>query len=268
MDFSKIKLVVSDMDGTLLNSNHEVSTRFLTQFHQLKKNNIHFVAASGRQYQSILDKLSPIKDDISVIAENGAIKKFRNTTEVLLELTQSEVSECISHLRKVNDCYIVLCGRKTAYIESENSKFITTLPQYYSEVSQVNDLTQVADDNFLKIAVFHFESSEEFLYPHLDPIINRFQVIISSQNWVDISLQMANKSFALKQIQKDLNISPEETMVFGDYNNDIEMLKLAQFSYAMENAHPNVKKIANYHTSSNNHFGVESILEELLAARS
>ena len=54
MDFSKIKLIVSDMDGTLLNPKSEVSTRFLNQFKELKKRNIHFVAASGRQYQSII----------------------------------------------------------------------------------------------------------------------------------------------------------------------------------------------------------------------
>ena len=61
MDLSQVKMVVSDMDGTLLNSNHEVSNRFFDLFAELKKRNILFVAASGRQYNSILDKLSVIK---------------------------------------------------------------------------------------------------------------------------------------------------------------------------------------------------------------
>ena len=71
MDLSKIKMVVTDMDGTLLNSNHEVSERFFKLFEELKRRNILFVAASGRQYNSIIDKLHPIKQDILVIAENG-----------------------------------------------------------------------------------------------------------------------------------------------------------------------------------------------------
>jgi len=75
MDLSNIKVVVSDMDGTLLNSNHEVSDRFFELFAQLKKRNIEFVAASGRQYHSIIHKLAPIKDEITVIAENGAFIK-------------------------------------------------------------------------------------------------------------------------------------------------------------------------------------------------
>ncbi|GAA0763199.1 HAD family hydrolase [Psychroflexus lacisalsi] len=268
MDFSKIKLVVSDMDGTLLNSEHQVSSLFLSQFDQLKRNDIHFVAASGRQFQSILEKLSSIKEDISVIAENGAIMMFNKETKVLLKLNRDEILECITHLRKVDDSYIVLCGRKTAYIESNDSEFITTLRNYYSEVSHVKDLTQVEDDDFVKIAVFHFKSSEKYIYPKVIDITDRFQVTVSSQNWVDISHKETNKSYALKQIQKHLNITPEETMVFGDYNNDIEMLKLAQFSYAMSNAHPNVKNVANYHTSTNDDFGVESVLKQLISPNS
>ena len=74
----------------------------------------------------------------------------------------------------------------------------------------------------------------------------------------------AHKGFALHKLQQLYNISPAETMVFGDYNNDLEMLALAEFSFAMENAHPNVKAVANYETSSNDDLGVEKILESLL----
>ena len=68
-----IKMVVTDMDGTLLNSNHEVSSRFFTVFKELLEQNILFVAASGRPYYSIVDKLKQIKDDIIVVAENGGL---------------------------------------------------------------------------------------------------------------------------------------------------------------------------------------------------
>lgn len=264
MDFSNIKLVVSDMDGTLLNSQHEVSAKFLNQFQQLKNKGIHFVAASGRQYQSILSKFPYINNDMSIIAENGAIMKYKNETSVLLQLSLNQISDCISRLREVKGAYIILCGRKTAYIESQDSNFISKLREYYTQTTQVDNLTLVTDDEFLKIAVFHFDSSEEFVNPYLMPFANQLQVIVSGQNWVDISHKEANKSFALKQIQKDLGVTPEQTMIFGDYNNDIEMMKLAQFSYAMSNAHPRVKEVANYTTSSNDELGVETVLEQLL----
>ena len=78
MDLSKVKLVVSDMDGTLLNSKGEISDLFFELFHKLKKQNIHFCAASGRQYHSIVHKLAIIKDDIFIIAENGGIAKKKD----------------------------------------------------------------------------------------------------------------------------------------------------------------------------------------------
>ncbi|TXE16851.1 HAD family phosphatase [Psychroflexus gondwanensis] len=267
MDFSNIKLIVTDMDGTLLNEKNEVSPRFFQQFEELKKHDIHFVAASGRQYQSILSKLDPIKNEISIIGENGGIMQHANETKVLLKLTDSDVQHCITLLRLVKDCFIVLCGRKSAYIESSSTKFMTQLKTYYIEVEQVEDLTQVTDDDFVKIAVYHFESSEAYIYPQVQNLIDSYQVVVSGQNWLDISHIKSNKAYALKMIQNDLGVTLNETMVFGDYNNDIGMLKLARLSFAMKNAHPNVLQIANYQTKSNTEEGVEDILEKLLKSK-
>ena len=86
----------------------------------------------------------------------------------------------------------------------------------------------------------------------------------SSKNWLDISDQQATKGNALIKIQKLLNISREETLVFGDYHNDIEMLKEADFSFSMKNAHKDITRIANYTTESNDHFGVERVLSDLV----
>ena len=63
---------------------------------------------------------------------------------------------------------------------------------------------------------------------------------------------------------KQHNVQPNELMVFGDYNNDLEMLALSDFSFAMENAHPNVIKASKYSTGTNDEFGVERILEQLI----
>lgn len=253
------------MDGTLLNPNSEVSTRFFNQFLELKKRNILFVAASGRQYQSILEKLNNIKDDISIIAENGAMMKHNNQEDILLKLTKEDIAKSIEALRKVNGVYIVLCGRKSAYIETKNPEFISKFNNYYSEYSIVEDLTKVTNDVFLKIAVYHFESSEKYILPQITELTNSLQIIVSGQNWLDISHPEANKGYALSIIQKRLGVTKDETMVFGDYNNDLDMLKLAYFSFAMENAHDEVKKIARFQTDNNSKQGVEVILDLVIS---
>lgn len=264
IDFLKIKLIVSDMDGTLLNENNEVSQRFFEQFHKLKAQNIHFVAASGRQYQSMLEKLDPIKNEISIIAENGGMLQYDNTVKVLLQLTIDDVELCINTLRTIKNAFIVLCGSQSAYIESTNEDFISRLSQYYSTVKRVQDLTKITGDEILKIAVFHFESSENHIYPHVKHLDDDYQVTVSGQNWVDIAHLKSNKAYALKILYEKMGIKPEETIVFGDYNNDIEMLKLADYSIAMKNAHPNVKEIAKFETKSNTEQGVEDILDKVL----
>ena len=64
-----------------------------------------------------------------------------------------------------------------------------------------------------------------------------------------------------------MKITPQETMVFGDYLNDLEMLECAHHSYAMENAHEDVKKTARFMTDSHNSFGVEKIIQQVIESR-
>ncbi|WP_417444376.1 HAD family hydrolase [Joostella sp.] len=267
MDLSKVRLVVTDMDGTLLNTKGEVSDSFFELFKKFKANDIHFVAASGRQYDSITNKLASIVDDITIIAENGGIAK-RGAEELLVtNLPAENTNQIIELLRGIDDVFVVLCGKKSSYIETKDATFIELFNEYYAAYEVVEDLTKVDKDDFVKIAVYHFESSEEHIYPSVKHLEDSLQVKVSGKNWLDLSHPNANKGYALKMLQDKLGISKSETMVFGDYNNDLEMLALADFSYAMENAHPNVIKIANYKTKSNDENGVEYILNKLIEAK-
>lgn len=267
MNLAQVKLVVTDMDGTLLNDQGEVSKQFYSLFEQLKVHNIHFAAASGRQYYSIANKLSPIVDDITIIAENGGIARRGQKELLVTQMHKEKVFELIHLLRTVKDSYIVLCGKKSSYVETTNETFINLFNEYYARYERVEDLTAVEDDEFVKIAIYHFESSEAFIYPAVKHLEDKLQVKVSGPNWVDISHPNAHKGHALRLLQEKLGYTPEQTMVFGDYNNDLEMLGLATFSYAMENAHPEVKKVANYSTKSNEENGVEYILEQLIDAK-
>ncbi|CAM4422183.1 HAD family hydrolase [Zobellia roscoffensis] len=263
MDLSKVKMVVTDMDGTLLNSNHEVSARFFELFEKMKQQGIIFVAASGRQYHSIVDKLLPIKDDIIVIAENGGFV-MQNETELLATpLPYESKNSVLEVLDSIKNIHPVLCGKHNAYIKSDSEEFEAKLREYYTDYKVVNDLKDF-DGEILKIAIYHFESSEKYIYPSVAHLEETLKVKVSGENWVDISSPNAHKGYALQKVQNLFNVTPAETMVFGDYNNDLEMLALADFSFAMKNAHPNVKKAAKFETLNNDEFGVETILQKLI----
>tara|TARA_B110000046_G_scaffold185695_2_gene228652 strand:+ start:649 stop:1455 length:807 start_codon:yes stop_codon:yes gene_type:complete len=267
IDFSKVKLVVSDMDGTLLNSKGEVSQQFFTLFKELKKRNIHFCAASGRQHNSIVDKLSIIKNDIYVIAENGGIAKKGDEVFLSNFLEPEKALKLIPVLREIEGANMVLCCNDAAFIESKDERFIGLFQEYYHSFEVVENLMEIPKTTpVFKIAIYHFNSSEEFIYPVIKDLNNEVLLKVSGQNWLDISDKKANKGNALREVQKLLNITKEETMVFGDYHNDIEMMQEADFTFAMKNAHSDIKKLANYSTESNDDFGVERILEKLISS--
>ncbi len=265
MNLSSVKLIVFDMDGTLLNDQHKASERFFKQYKLLKDKGIHFAAASGRQHQSIRHALEPIKDEINIIGENGGVLQYNKQTSTMLKLDDQIIKQSLDIIRRLEDAYIVLCGRKSAYVEHSKPEFLSTIRNYYQEVKQVEDLKTIADDDILKIAVYHFVSSEQYVLPYVQELQGLVKYIVSAQNWLDISPMASNKGYALKILQNKLGISQEETMVFGDYNNDLEMLQLGDHSFAMQNAHPEVKKIAKYTTKSNNEEGVEHVLDMLIA---
>jgi hydroxymethylpyrimidine pyrophosphatase-like HAD family hydrolase len=76
----------------------------------------------------------------------------------------------------------------------------------------------------------------------------------------------ANKGLAVRQLQQLLQISPEECAAFGDYMNDYEMMGAVHYSYAMENAHPQLKAAARFRAKSNREGGVLLAIKELVAS--
>lgn len=264
MDLSKVKLVVTDMDGTLLNTEHQVSPYFFELYQRLKEKGIRFAAASGRQHNSIAEKLSPIQDEIFIIAENGGIVTDQGTEILHTPLDPGVINRILNVVERLEGSKPVLCSRDNAYILKSQVEFVNKLKEYYTRFELLHDL-KTFEGEVIKIAVFHFDGSEEHLYPELKKFNSELMVKVSGENWLDLSHNDANKGYALTRIQETYSISREETLVFGDYNNDLEMMEKAAYSFAMANAHPNVLKAARYKTVSNNEMGVERILEQLLA---
>ena len=263
MDLSHIKLVVSDMDGTLLNSNHEVSPLFFELFRKLRQKGVLFAAASGRQYGSIVDKLASIKNDIIVIAENGGFAVHQGQEIVSTPLGFNLRKKVFSALEGVENVHAVLCSKDSAYLSFESQNFLETLKEYYTSFELLEDLKSFPEE-VMKVAVYHHESSEKYIYPAVRHLEGTLKVKVSGANWVDLSHKDAHKGFALQKVQENYGITPEQTLVFGDYNNDLEMMARSDYSFAMANAHPNVLKAAKFKTSNNDSLGVERVLEKLI----
>lgn len=266
MNLSNVKLIVTDLDGTLLNSNHEASDLFFNLFEKIKTYGIIFVAASGRPLYGMTEKLANIKDDIIIVAENGGIAVKQD--EVLLSNAMSYnnmvlINQLISSLP---DAHPVFCTKNKAFTTSKNENLLQILTEFYKNHEIIDGIDKIVEP-VLKIAIYHELNTEQFVYPHLKHLEENFKVKISATNWLDISEMNSNKGHVVQRIQEKHNITYNETLAFGDFNNDIEMLQRAYFSYAMENAHPKVKETANFSTKNNDNFGVESVLQQLIDAK-
>lgn len=258
-----IKLIASDMDGTLLNDKDEIHEEFYQVFQELKKQNIIFAAASGRQYYNLAKRFEKIKDDMMFIAENGTFVVYKGEELLLNALDKETAIELIKIGRDIKESYVVLCGKKSAYIESKDERLIKEVEKYYEEYKIVNDLTKVEDD-ILKVTICDFIGSEENSYTYYNDYKEKLQVSVSGQIWLDITDKGVNKGLAINKLQELLNIKHEETMVFGDYLNDLEMMSSAYHSYAMENAHDDLKKVARFRAKSNDDSGVVHAIKAML----
>jgi len=265
MDISQVKLVICDMDGTLLNSNHEASPRFFKQYERMKAKGITFIAASGRQYHSMREKLGPIADELVIVAENGAFAKSPSEILVSTYVPHGTVEKVLTAIEGRENIHPVLCTPGAAYVRADSPAFREVMSEFYSSHNSVDNLEKV-DVDVLKIALYNKDSSEQYIYPYTKHLEGDLKVKVSGVNWVDVSHPDAHKGHAISLIQNQLGITKAETMVFGDYHNDLEMLALADFSFAMGNAHPDIVKAANFQTTSNDDFGVERVLDRLLEA--
>ncbi|MGL4210180.1 MAG: HAD-IIB family hydrolase, partial [Cetobacterium somerae] len=218
-----------------------------------------FVVASGRQYQNLRKNFDKIKNKIVFIAENGSYVVEKEKEIYSRILSKEIIKKYVEIGRKIPTTNVVLCGKKSAYIESTEIEFVTEVEKYYEERKVVSNLLDFIDDEIIKITYCDLSGTERNVYPYIENEKD-CQIVVSGEIWLDISHLESNKGIALEALQKELGVNYEETMIFGDYLNDLEMLKKGKYSFAMENAHEEIKKISNFIAKSNNENGV---LEEL-----
>ncbi|WP_076588411.1 Cof-type HAD-IIB family hydrolase [Vibrio ostreicida] len=266
MSSSEIKFIATDMDGTLLDQNSQLNPEFFDIYAQLEKKNILFAAASGRQYFSLLDTFAPISDRMMFIAENGTLVMHKGQELYSCPMEKDSIGDLITQARAIKGAHIVLCGKQSAYIETQDPDALAEFSNYYHRCQYVDDLLKV-DDQFIKIAICHFEGTETHVFPSMNAGFGTsHQVVVSGQIWLDIMHAQASKGAAIEHLQHTLGFSRQQTMSFGDYLNDVEMLQQSHHSYAMDNAHDTIKKIARFHAPSNREDGVLTVIKNTVLA--
>lgn len=248
-----IRLIVTDMDGTLLHDDKTMPKGIPSLIQRLRQNGIAFAAGSGRQYASLRESFAPCQEQMYFIAENGAIcvDGICQTVLSAYPLPHSDVVRFIEAARALPQTNIVLCAQNCAYHEVETKQMMRHIAPYYHRHQKVADLTKV-QDAILKIALLNERGTHAHVYPHFTAYQDRFHIAISAFEWMDIMPLGIHKGLGVQTLQRHLGVTADETMVFGDFMNDYEMLREATFSFAMKNALPQIKEISRFETRYDN----------------
>ncbi|MFI1288068.1 Cof-type HAD-IIB family hydrolase [Streptomyces sp. NPDC020792] len=264
---ARIRLIVTDMDGTLLDDAKRLPAGLWPTLAELRRRGVLFSPASGRQYATLAEQFAGHDEGMVFIAENGTYV-VRDGVELSSDpLDPAVAAGLVGAVRELVaqgvDVGAVVCGKRSAHVERTDEAFLAEVRKYYVRHRIVPDAAAV-DDDIIKVALFDFGSAERTTAPALAPFAATHQVVVSGEHWVDVMNRTADKGAALRRLQRDLGITPAQTLVFGDYLNDLEMLDAAEWSFAMANAHPEVIGRARHLAPSNNDNGVLRTIARLL----
>lgn len=267
LDDADIRLVVSDMDGTLLDADGRVPEGLWPRLEALHERGIVFAPASGRQYGMLRRIFEPALADMVVIAENGSyvVQNDRELSSTTIDRhgALAIVDALRDYAATGRDVGLVVCGKRGAYVERTDPMFARASEEYYAHLTFVDDAME-HDDDVLKLAVVDFEG-EGRLVRALEPFAESHQVVVSGKHWVDIMSHDVHKGLAVRALQERIGVTRAQTAVFGDYLNDLQMLDEADYSFAMANAHPLVRERARFVADSNAEHGVLRAIDRILA---
>ncbi|MCI9272659.1 MAG: HAD family phosphatase [Clostridiales bacterium] len=257
-----IKLIATDLDGTLLDEDKNLPPDFLPLLDLLLKRGICFVAASGRSSTSLRGQFGPYDNQITCICDNGACLMENGVITQTSPLPKETIHRIVQVCREIPDIQLVLAGAHNAHISPYTETFSWELEKYYPQHQLHSHLEQVGEGIF-KVAVFDMAGAASNSYPILKAELgSQLSMAVSGDHWMDIMNPGINKGAALSSLQRKLGISYEETMAFGDFYNDVEMLQQAKYSFVMENANHDLRQYGNYIAKSNQEYGVVQAIRQ------
>lgn len=261
------KMIVIDLDGTILNEQRRVSKSTKEYLKMLKNNGYIITIATGRIYASALNATDGAEFANYVISDTGTCVYDNSNAKAIFKNTISE-NTVIKFFKYYDEqCrYIDFCDKNTIYKysdEIENSTVVKTVKDKEYILNNCTDVSHISIAMKNNEAVINLYNKMKNEIPELDIII--MQDSFSDRKWIETMPKGCSKYNSIKALANYLNISNDEIISFGDGLNDIEMLQKCGYSVALANALPEVKKVANDITIyDHNNDGVIEYLKEHL----
>lgn len=284
-----IKVIASDMDGTLLGADHRIAPRTLDAVHRAQESGIRFILATGRDFHGAVSALEGMELTCDYLVASGA--QMRDREQKVVKRIDMDLNLCeeIYELLKPYPVTLIFNTDQYEYqigtYEEVERNSLTHMKLFFLNLSEeeirqnplylsMSERTKVVPDfrtlreehvPVYKI-MFFLEDTKELarLKKELDQN-PEIAVASSYPTNLEITNVRAQKGPVLKEYIESLGYTMDEVMAFGDSMNDYSMLSMDfGATVAMGNADPGIKAAAKYITKSNTDFGVAYAIEELL----
>ena len=274
-----IKLIASDMDGTLLNHNHKIPKENVKLINFAKNQGIEFVVATGRAYYEALPALNEENINCDVISFNGGIVYDKNGNIIsMTPMIPKDLYYTIEILKSFDISY-QLYTKNTIYtrsIETDINAYIDLIRSngyepdvehlraeaqqkldlgYITEVDNIELYLNEEENPPIKIIAISNDISKLENATKLLSENTNISVTSSGANNIEIMHKNATKGEALKEIAKIYGINLENAVAIGDNLNDQAMLDIVGYSVAMKNGNTILKEQAKYVTEKTNSEG-------------
>lgn len=283
-----IKLIVADMDGTLLNSNHKISEENLEAIKKAQEMGVGFAIATGRMYYDVEPFLKKYGIECECIVMNGA--EYRDKYGTVLENIDIDKNKALEifNMIEYNGFSAELYTDKGLYTSNAKEKaliqtayrVIAFNPQTSFQEAMIiakehmhfTDLNYITNiEGFLNsdirigkfVAFYENEETALKIKKRLEGI-KKLAISSTYTKNVEVNSEGAQKGLILSKVTQKMGITKDEVMVIGDGSNDYSMFAEFPISFAMENAIPEIKKIAKYITDTNDDAGVAKAIYKVL----
>ena len=258
----EIKIIFSDIDGTFLTNNHEVTEKTQKAVKSLLAQNKKFVLVSARMPEAIYPITEKIGVKIPVISYSGGLvltedEKILYDKKISLEETRKLLPE----LKNKHDISVNYYTGRKWFVEKIDARVEREI-RITSATAELANFSELVEKNILpnKILIMTEPKICEKLEIELGKKFPDLNVVRSSKILLEIMDKTVSKARGIEHLLRHYNFGVEKSLAFGDNYNDVEMLKFVGCGVAMNNAPDDVKKIADDVTDSNEEDGIYNYL--------
>ncbi|MBU5322705.1 MAG: Cof-type HAD-IIB family hydrolase [Sarcina ventriculi] len=271
------KMICIDMDGTLLNSKHEVSERNKKAIKEAIKKGIVVAITTGRIFKSAKIYADLLGIETPIVASNGGFIKEQDKEEIIyksaLTYDQLKVIDSVIKKHNLNVYYNLYNGIILEKTLNENHAYKQTNRKAKRNEDKITILENVDVDKAFKENEGDILKAICIENENIDALnrakkelreIEGLEVVSSWSNNFEVMPKGTCKWSGIKQLAKILGIKENEIICIGDSENDLSMIQNAGFGIAMGNARKDVKEAAKYITDNNECDGVGKAIEKIV----